>query len=181
MKIKTLIAALIISSVSFFSLKTLINQTVFAQTSNEIRELNNVKVPVVLPNYIPSGFRQTKFEFSIDKNNNYGDYEAIYQGPNNTCFEIWADNRPGGGYVEAIREWEVNINVNTKSGTLILKEAGNPDGTKYLIVEDVILGNEANEEGALFQFDSPTDAFQCNQVSVQEAIKILESLQYKNP
>jgi hypothetical protein len=115
MKIQTLIFSLVINCVSSLSFNIAINQSAIAQTSSQIRKMRAVGVPVVLPSYIPNGFRLTNFKIGSPSDHAY---ETTYKGPNN-C-EISVTGADGGwGATGPVREWTVNTQLY---GKVILEE-----------------------------------------------------------
>ncbi|NJR66482.1 MAG: hypothetical protein HC772_16030, partial [Leptolyngbyaceae cyanobacterium CRU_2_3] len=53
-------------------------------------QLSQLSVPVLVPTFLPAGFRLTKFDAGEEQltNGSYSYYSLLYQGDNNTCLEI---------------------------------------------------------------------------------------------
>lgn len=185
MKIKTLATIFLISLVNSFFLNPLINQRVLAQTSDEIRRLKEVGVPVIMPTYMPSGFWLVDSKFVIneqgpeEKNNIYqgtGWYEVVYKGPNNSCYKILGTDAGMGDGPTLIRQWAVN---NNHIGKVILEELILDDNIFFRVHLSFFLSD--NADAVVYYFSSPSEITKCNRITVKEAIKIAESLQYINP
>ena len=115
MKIQTLIFLLVMSCVSSLSFNIAINQSVIAQTANQIRKMRAVGVPVVLPSNLPAGFRHTNFtDLSLGPGYVAGPgYEVLYDGPNNCSFSVGGSFVVRGGN-DPVRTWTVNTPILEK-------------------------------------------------------------------
>lgn len=182
MKIQTRIVTLVMSCVSGLAFNIAINQSAIAQTATQRQKLKAVGIPVVMPTYVPSGFRLTNFKIDIttSRDNPQGiqsSYDATYKGPNN-C-EIGVSGANGGwGAPGPVREWTVNTQL---FGKVILEEwdgsVAIPPVPNYLIAG--ILPNPDSTRGVIkgFPLAGYIFSFSCrNSVfSHQTASRILQS------
>lgn len=167
--------------------------TVSAQTTDQINILRKVGVPVILPSYLPSGFRQINFEADIKKSQfaSYdASYEAIYKGANKCNFRISVCNHCGwGDDINIIREWVINSRLLGKITLMQLAQE----------LQVWIFGDKSRE-GEVFKRFPQTNflfIFSCQRdlsllssleeanttiesklFSPQEAIKIIQSLRF---
>jgi hypothetical protein len=170
MKIKPLI----ITCLAGLLLNIVISQNTVAQTANQIKKMRAVGIPVVLPSYIPTGYKLTSFKiinYSYDDLYK-GSYKAIYKGKN-SC-EISALGGDGGfGGGGSIRQWIVKTEL---FGRVILEESGDYKGQNFLNV--LIIPPSRNREFIHFPKAGYEFEFQCkySTFSYKTAIKILKSL-----
>lgn len=162
----------------FSLLMLLTSPRAIAQTAVEVRQMREVGVPVVMPQYVPNGFRLTFFRTTL-----YGrgmnSYAATYEGPNSCAFDITgADGGWGAGGV-TVRKWIINTKL---FGKIVLEglsfdSSSNPT---YLYVE--ILHHRLNRKplknypnaGYLASFNCRNRLF-----SPQEANKIIHSFRLR--
>lgn len=148
------------------------NQKVLGQTIDEIRQLKAAGIPVVLPSYLPSGFRLSKWEVSLSQPYTYW---GTYKGPNNCEISFQGANEHNWGAPTPIRQWVVNTKL---FGKVILEEWSRSD--------------EIPPKPNYFSFDPSHPAlkdfpraafiftFECERsvFSLQEALQILQSMQF---
>ena len=87
MKILHLFLAVTFSS-SFLLIAQGFNQRAAAQTKEQITALTDAGFRLIMPQYLPKGFRLASF------NNTKNGYEAVYRGPNNCKVTINSNLTP---------------------------------------------------------------------------------------
>lgn len=172
---------------AFSLLMLLTSANAIGQTAEQVRQMTDAGVPVMLPSYVPKGFRQINFEFDIidgtsmidGTSRKYGEYKAIYRGPNNFCYDIEGSNHPLGAGERKIRQWVIN---HKSFGKVILEEAIF-NGISSWLQANIFLAPPTTRYGANYFFYSPLNSNQsnCNKISPQEASKIIHSLRFLNP
>lgn len=153
-----------------------------AQTKNQIRRLKAIKLPVVMPSYIPRGFSQVGFDVDIKKadesnpNSLHSGYSAIYAGPNQCNFTVSAAKGGfGAAEYDVVRQWIVNTKL---FGQVKLEqlEYAQGDARTFLEVDLTIPPLKSYPDaGYMFQFQCKKNSF-----IPSEAIKIIQSLKIKN-
>jgi len=173
-------------------------------TSAQVQELislnskvkgSEVKVKFLVPTYIPSGFKIDIFRSWYQQ---YGSsifrgprYTIIYRSLRNSCFEI------SGGVIQPIGDEPTKYEsiVNVSSSTIGKVSIGYTDfdrenGRSYLgfiqSMNRINIGkNEYTFGSPVYEVFSPQNGYKainkCSRISVQEAVKIVESLKYLNP
>ncbi|MDE5110311.1 MAG: hypothetical protein O4753_03215 [Trichodesmium sp. St7_bin2_1] len=162
MRVKTLVATLLISCFSGALCNIVISQGVIAQTPEEIKAMSSVGVPIVLPTYLPSGFRRTYFatDLPLDKYS----YNTTYQGSNNCKITIRGALGSIYGYGPFVGRWIVNTSF---FGKIFLDEWSSNQNSNYLF--SIVSGNNKVYE---FKFYCTNSVF-----SPQQASQILKSMQ----
>jgi len=140
---------------------------------------NNTKrlaLKVIVPTYIPPGFQIDEFKAEEDF---YGPtYTIKYRNSSNSCFEISSNFGGWGGEPTDYHNVEVSSPV---LGKVILEYKDFEQNHKSYVGfknTPVVIGKQG------YFFQSPFGigtSYQCNSISPQEAVKIVESLQYLNP
>lgn len=127
-RLRNVLSILAVAVLVILLINTVINQSAIAhnpkqhplirQQVSQIRRLRNkAGIPLVMPTYIPRGFRLTEFVVNIDDNGEHGSYDALYKGPNN-C-QIGVNGADGGwGAGQSITQKIVNTML---LGKLILE------------------------------------------------------------
>ncbi|WNZ25060.1 hypothetical protein HJG54_20865 [Leptolyngbya sp. NK1-12] len=155
-----------------------------SQDKNKLLEIDqnnykNIPVKIVLPTYIPDGFKVEKVEVGDDKRFGPG-YSITYSDDSNNCFEI---SGASGGFGAGAEDFEI-ITVNSKAlgnvelGYTQFDQVTNQPriGFNQFTVQGVIPSEQQ------YSFWSPGIVnSQCNAIEFQEAAKIVESLDYLNP
>ncbi|QYO62058.1 protein-L-isoaspartate(D-aspartate) O-methyltransferase [Leptolyngbya sp. 7M] len=139
----------------------------------------NIPVKIVLPTYVPDGFKVEEVAVNDDKR--FGpSYSIIYFDENNNCFEV---SGASGGFGAGAEDFEI-LTVNSKAlgnvelGYTQFDQVKNQPriGFNQFTVPGVIPSDQQ------YSFWSPgTVNSQCNAIELQEAAKIVESLDYLNP
>lgn len=154
--------------------------------NNKVKE-HETKVLVVLPTYIPSGFRvnifRVEYQHHPDPRFTGPRYEIVYRNSSNSCFII------GGGPVTPAGDAPIEYNTITEISSPAFGKVslGYTDFDRYIghghlgFTESGyrIFKNE-NE----YIFASPIEMFHpinCRMIGVQEAVKIVNSFQVLNP
>jgi hypothetical protein len=69
-------------------------------TSEQINQLLSIQqkqFKVIVPTYIPSGFKVEKFNANKNPAKNHNTYEIVYRNPNGLCFKVSGKSYPYGG------------------------------------------------------------------------------------
>ncbi|NES64617.1 MAG: hypothetical protein F6K24_04825 [Okeania sp. SIO2D1] len=128
---------------------------------------------VIVPTFIPPGFNVDDLE--IIDNNSELSYRIVYRNSNNSCFYLikTTNLKPRQPPDYGVKVWEV---VEVDSPIL---------GKVYL---DYYQSGVISSQSCIrlrtsenIEFESPVWAQKCKVISMQEAVKIIESLQYLNP
>jgi len=138
--------------------------------------------PIVLPNYIPSGFRVNEFEVG---NKNIL-YKIIYKNNNNYCFAISVFEVQLGGPPAFYKNIE-NIYVSD-IGNIPLghTEFDKHSITPPIMTQFILSGDPQTNLGSIFyELSSPSwtlgEYDNCEFISLKEAVKIVKSLRFLNP
>lgn len=137
-----------------------------------------IDMKIVLPTYVPTGYRVKKFLAERDRSIAAPHYEIVYANDLGNCFEISAAS---GGFGANAVDFE-SVTVNSKAlGTVELSFTQFDSVTD----QDRIGLKEMNVEGIIpsdqrYSFWSPGNN-ECETIDFQEAVKIVESLDYLNP
>jgi hypothetical protein len=126
------------------------------------------KIRVIVPTYIPAGFKVDSFKIN---SNRFGPYSIIYRNSSDACFHIvtppWGD-----GPIE----YDTVRDISSPAlGKIVLGYTQFPQSDSF----PVIGFRSPAKEG--FFFASPASYAGCKSISFKDAIKIIESLQYLNP
>lgn len=146
-------------------------ESALAQTTNQLRQLKKVGVPVIMPTYVPRNFRLIDFKFEAYENEKYGQYKATFKGPNNSCFEIEGDNGGQGAGETVIRQWIVNTRF---FGKVHLEEAifdASGRGSRSWLQANIFI---EIGDGVNYFFYSGHKS-NCNRISTQEASEVIKS------
>lgn len=172
---KKIISLFIIGSATV--LTSLNSPKVMAQTAEEIRRLESIKLPVVIPNYIPSGFRRSEFWMEIKDTQNWmhSSYRLSYQGPNQCDFGVVGAKGGWGAPDFLVREWIVSTKLFGRV-TLEQWESDWIEPPTFLQVELI------NSPLKRYPDADYRISFSCKNhlFSPSEAIKILQSLKIKD-
>lgn len=143
-------------------------------TSSQVDRLSSIatsasavgKVEVIVPTYIPSGFRLESLSEEMDG------YEMIYRNANNSCFSILAGFVPyasPGGY-DTSKEVYSNTLGTVNIAYTEFDNRSNRSDLKTMV---------RAKGGWTYIFSSPYS--ECNPVSIGEAMKIIQSHEYLFP
>jgi hypothetical protein len=130
----------------------------------------------IVPAYVPEGYEIA--EFSLDEGRGGPEYNILYTDDNNFCFEIYGNS---GGWGDGPRDYQPVEAISPALGKVILEYTDNHRDRSQSEI------NFAGKHGLLggqqaYWFISPSLNNQsCGSISIQEAVKIVESLQYLNP
>ncbi len=130
---------------------------------------------IVLPAYIPDGYKVAKF--NVGEGMGGPQYEIEYQNSNNSCFRIDGSSGGWGGAPEDYEPVEV---LSSALGKVVLEK------TDFDRSYNMAKMNLVIEAGLLispqrYSFSTSWKANSCTPVQVQDAVKIVESFQYLNP
>ena len=101
-----------------------------AQTATQKQALKKCGVGLVLPSYLPPGFKMSSFKLNGCPPNRFQGYDATYTGPNQCKFTFGGSNG-GWGAPGPVRAWKVKTKL---FGTVILEEYENEaGGSNYLV------------------------------------------------
>ncbi len=139
---------------------------------------------VVLPTYIPDGFKVDGFIVREDHKHGHS-YEIRYRNQNNTCFGLKADNGQWGGPVAESETLEV---LSQSLGLVILRHSSlDQISNSYLDFRKDLPSPQSSPKTA-YSFWSITgskyytDNYKCKfSLSLQEGVHVIESLQYLTP
>ena len=135
----------------------------------------------IVPAYVPDGFYISDFILADSTRRvASGDPQYIikYKNNNNFCFEISGNS---GGWGDGARDYQLVEVMSPALGKVILESTDNhQDRTRsnigFFLKKGLLGGQQA------YWFMSPLmDDQSCRSISIQEAVKIVESLQYLNP
>jgi hypothetical protein len=183
------------SNITIFDTKEEIGQAA-GLTKSQIEQLiyleefqtndgNIRKVKAIVPTYLPAGFQVDEFKIS-----EWGDYSITYKNQYNACFRIF-DTGPRGDAparhetIRSIYSHALGYIDLGYTETSRLSSGGGPDlstGFDMVTIDgngQVVKGNYSGSDfGYILRFD--TDG--CNQQpSLQELIKVIQSLHLLNP
>jgi hypothetical protein len=132
------------------------------------------KFKIVLPTYVPPGFQVDKLE--VQNDTRYSPkYKIVYRNSSNSCFFISGSSGIWGGPASGYKTVEVS---STALGKVVLEYTDfvRAANTGYIGVP----GSRITKGKMGYDFSSPgRDG--CRTISIQEAVKVVESLQYLNP
>ncbi|HLO86186.1 MAG TPA: hypothetical protein VK203_14415 [Nostocaceae cyanobacterium] len=148
-----------------------VEQLVSLDKNNEA----GIDFKVIVPTHVPNGFQISNFEVRNTPDETI--YRIVYRNSSDFCFSIEGNSGGWGSGPEEERSVEV---LSPALGKVILGYTEFSAITKKPWIAfqgaPIIIG----ERG--YFFNSPENKEQnCNTISLQEAIKIVESLQYLNP
>jgi hypothetical protein len=158
-----------------FSKTAIAKNTSNLLSSKQKTQLNQLGMPIIVPTYLPGGFRLTNFSANKERDDYASGedswYSIFYQGTNNTCLEVSANVDPAmsmGNLQKTL--------VNSRLGAVEVY-SGNVEG-KPMIVGLFSLGKKNGymlRTGAWMPLNLPTG--RCNPVSRKEYIQVLKSLE----
>lgn len=154
--------------------KTSIEKNTGSLLSKEQKaQLAQLGIPIVLPSFLPGGFRLTKFsaQKQLDEaSGDYSSYSIFYQGANNTCLELSANSDPGistEGRKETSVETQLGsvkvYRISVEGKPMIVGLFSLPKNNGYML-----------RTGAWMPPTIP--GRRCNPVSMEEYIQVLKSL-----
>lgn len=136
-------------------------------------QLAQLSMPIVLPSYLPGGFRLTKFSAEQEQgevSGEYSSYSIFYQGANDTCLEFGANSDPAIS-LERLQKTSVETGLGK-----VKVYSGNVEG-KPMIVGLFSLPNNNGYMLRTGAWMPPTiPGRRCNPVSMEEYIQVLKSL-----
>ncbi len=140
-----------------------------AQTAMQKQALKKCGVALVMPSYLPPGFKITSFKLSHCPYHRHQGYDVTYKGPNQCQFSLWGSNG-GWGAPGPVRTWKVKTNL---FGTAILEEyEGEAGGSNYLVASatNTPYFKSYPETGYIYNFKCKNKLF-----NVNDAKRILQS------
>lgn len=157
---------------------------------NKLLSINNsnnrdkINFKVVIPTYIPSGFKVKQIE--VVNHEQYGvKYSILYQNTNKSCFELKADNGQWGGPALGWNTVEV---VSPDLGSIVIEHTNSDalDNASIIFRKDKPASNVRKKTAYSFSSVGGNThwikSYNCQTaISIQEAVKIVESLQYLSP
>jgi hypothetical protein len=147
----------------------------------QLAALQSVGLKIALPAYIPEGFSLDKVRVTADRNARFGglDYFVIYRGSDrdsnqDLCFAIEATSGGIGDIPAGEKSFPVNSTVFGQT-SLEYGSFGSSNPPSFLS------GWMGPESGPFYRFVGAgvdSDIARCNNISPDEAVRVLESLQY---
>jgi hypothetical protein len=140
-----------------------------AQTATQKQALKKCGVALVLPSYLPPGFKMTSFKLNNCPYHRHQGYQATYEGPSQCEFRLGGSNG-GWGAPGPVREWQVKTKL---FGTVVLEEwEGEAGGSNVLVAgaTDTPYFNSYPETGYVYSFECKNKLF-----NVNDAKRILQS------
>jgi hypothetical protein len=145
---------------------------------------NRINFKVVLPAYIPTGFQVKEFKVRTDAISGPS-YKILYRNSNNACFTFQADNGQWGGPSSGYDTIEVFSPVLGK----VLIEHTHSDRLSNAVVgfrkdwpSPKASAKTAYSFGSAGGSNYMRKLYNCERaISLQETVKIVESLQFLNP
>jgi hypothetical protein len=140
-----------------------------AQTATQKQALKKCGVALVLPSYLPPGFKTTSFKLNNCPYHRHQGYYVTYKGPNQCEFSLGGSNG-GWGAPGPVREWKVKTKL---FGTVILAEfEGEAGGSNYLVADatNTPYFKSYPETGYIYAFECKNKIF-----NVNDAKRILQS------
>ena len=141
-----------------------------AQTATQKQALKKCGVALVLPSYLPPGFKMTSFKLDNCPYYRHQRYQATYEGPSQCEFRLGGSNG-GWGAPGPVREWQVKTKL---FGTVVLEEWESIRGKSH---NDLIAAaitppyfKSYPETGYVYNFSCKNKLF-----NVNDAKKILQS------
>jgi hypothetical protein len=136
--------------------------------------LSKLKIPIVLPTYLPQNFRVTDFDAGKEEmaNESYSYYSIIYKGANNTCLELTANTDPG----------MTTSGLNTTSMTTALGKVTVSSGNlenKPIIIGLFSLPRNSNN-GYMLRTGGWVPGRRCATIGKDEYLQVLKSLRIIN-
>jgi hypothetical protein len=147
------------------------------QTSQYLPGDRDLEPDVIVPFYIPSGFEIISVGNAAFEE---GDYEIFYQDQNNRCFAI-------SGYYAPFAEPQTTNPVRVESkvfGTIYLNYI---EFDAYLQGAEIRAGirsypaEDRGDGGWYYALASPPAGASCSSISISEAVKVMESMDYLFP
>jgi hypothetical protein len=140
-----------------------------AQTATQKQALKKCGVALVLPTYLPPGFKMSSFQLDNCPYRQHQGYDATYTGPNQCEFGFSGANC-GWGAPGPVREWKVKTKL---FGTVILAEfEGEAGGSNHLSADatDTPYFKSYPKTGYMIGFSCKNKLF-----NVNDAKRILQS------
>lgn len=154
-----------------------VNQLVSAGKNVHLENGKVKDLQIVVPTYIPPGFKLDKFEVSGGA---YPYYDIEYRNTNNGCFSFGAFTAPGAG--SAGEYTTVNVTTPALGMVTIVYTDFDDYYNKPLVAFSSYEANIRDKEVGKYGFYSGSYRnSNCNAVSLKEAIRIIKSLQFLNP
>ena len=154
-----------------------VEKLIFLDKNNSM----GIEFKVIVPTYIPPGFQMDRL--TIEDSRVHGpSYQIIYRNANNFCFSIkGASGEFGGGPTDSeIVEVDSPALGKVIVGYVKFSEVSNQSSI-FLTEAPIKKGSQG------YLFLSPavpylgSSGLKCRTITIQEAVKIVESLQYLNP
>lgn len=139
-----------------------------AQTATQQQALKRCGVGLVLPGWLPPGFKMAAFKLSDCSESRFPGYEVTYKGPSQCEIELGGQNG-GFGAPGWVREWKVPTKL---FGTVVLAEMEGGSGSNRLmsmIIEPPYFKSYPRS-GYIYTFSCQNKLF-----NVTDAKKILEA------
>jgi hypothetical protein len=151
---------------------------------DQLRLLRALGLKIAVPTYVPPGFKLEKVQAEVERNTRFGGvgYTLFYRrydanSSKDFCFAIEATNGGIGDLPEGSRSYPINSPVFGKT-TLEYGKYGQASNPTFL-------SNWLGEtNGPFYHFvgaEVIPGLVRCSNVSVQEAVRVTESLRYVNP
>lgn len=141
----------------------------------------NINFKPIVPTYVPEGFEIRNV--SVEDDRRWGpSYGILYKNNNNFCFSIGGES---GGFGDGPRDYQPIEVISPALGKVILEYTENHrDRTQSSLGTSLVYGGVLGSQQAYGLGSGPPRRVgdqECRSISIQEAVKIVESLQYLNP
>ena len=140
-----------------------------AQTATQKQALKKCGVALVMPSYLPPGFKMISFKLSHCPYHRHQGFDATYKGPNQCEVNLHGSNG-GWGAAGPVRVWKVKTKL---FGTVVLEEfEGEAGGSNVLVAAatDTPYFKSYPETGYVYSFECKNKLF-----NVHDAKRILQS------
>jgi hypothetical protein len=144
---------------------------VSAQTATQRQALKKCGVGLVLPSWLPPGFKMATFNLKDCSESRFPGYEMTYKGPSQCEFSLYGQNG-GWGAPGPVRQWQVKTKL---FGTVVLEEwegrlSGNDNNYLNAAATNTPYFKSYPKTGYVYSFSCKNKLFNIN-----DAKRILQS------
>ncbi len=143
-------------------------------------KLKELAVPIVVPTYLPVGFRLVKMDSGREelRTGSYAYYSILYQGENGTCLDISLNTDPAMRTSQMLRRF-MQIPISNKKVTIIY---GKLDDKSIAMGLFEVANGEPNSaymlrNGGWMPSGQEGRNVRCNSISEEEYDKVLQALE----
>jgi hypothetical protein len=151
--------------------------------SSQKAQLQELAVPIVVPSYLPEGFRLTKLNSGREelRSGSYAYYSILYQGKNDTCLDISLNTDPAMLTSRMPRRF-MQIPISNKEVTIIY---GNVEDKSITMGRFEVPNGSPNSAymlrtGGWMPSGQEGRNIRCNSISEEEYNKVLQALEMLN-